>query len=897
MSEISDIPVESCVQDLFDAQVARSPESIALICEEERLTYSDLAGRVNQLACHLQQLGVKPETLVGVCMNRSLDMVIAILSILKAGGAYVPLDPSYPEERLSFILEDAQVKIVITQSELLGMFAKQEIKTICLDQDWEIIVSQPTEVIMKAVTPGNLAYVIYTSGSTGKPKGVMITHSSLFHFVHNAGSALDVTQNDVYLQTASIAYALSVRQLMIPLTYGATVVIASAAEVRDPLMLFELIKRQHVTLMDVVPSFWRSCIQRLSELPPSDAKDLLNNSLRRIVSIGEALSYELPHDWEICLSHKATLVNIFGQTETTGVVATYPIPRGSQRSSKLVPIGRSIADTKLYILDPQLKPVQEGEQGELCVSSPCLASGYLNRPDLTAQKFIANPFNDGLSTCLYRTGDMAQMREDGNIEFLGRGDYQVKIRGQRLELGEVETIIREHAAVKECVVTARGDQPDEKYLAAYIVLVAGQTLEISELRDFVGNRAPNFMIPSTFMFMDSIPLTPNGKIDRLALPDPLAVSSNKQTSRDLSKEPNNHIEHVIAGIWKDLMKLDYVGIHDNFFDLGGHSLTVVRLFSRLEQEFGIRLPAMTILRAPTIAELAEQLKNSQTASEPQALIPIQPRGKRSPFFCVHGVAGGLLGYRDLIMALGDDQPFYGLQAIGHESHQASDLSIEAMASRYIDAMRSFQPNGPYRIGGYCFGGVVAYEMACQLEKKGEHVSLLAIFEGFMRDSNNVYEPFSKRFGFLLKSIPHWIKDYVSLSPDDLRYRTRSTLRNVWIKVQRSPDLERRARVEAILETDLSRVPKRSVVLTQMHSKALRNYKPGKYGGTVTLFRARNRTINEVVFGSLDPKMGWGDFAEGGVNVILVDGFHRNIHLPPYVNSLAAELSYCLGMEG
>jgi non-ribosomal peptide synthetase component F len=297
MSEISDIPVKSCVQDLFDAQVARSPESIALICEEERLTYSDLAGRVNQLAYHLQRLGVKPETLVGVCMKRSLDMVIAILGILKAGGAYVPLDPSYPEERTSFILEDAHIKIVITQNELLGMFAKQEIKTICLDQDWEMITSQPTEFIMKSVTPENLAYIIYTSGSTGKPKGVMITHSSLFHFVHNASSALDVTQNDVYLQTASIAYALSVRQLMIPLAYGATVVIASAAEVRDPLMLFELIKRQHVTLMDVVPSFWRSCIQRLSELPPSDAKDLLNNSLRRIVSIGEALSYELPHDW------------------------------------------------------------------------------------------------------------------------------------------------------------------------------------------------------------------------------------------------------------------------------------------------------------------------------------------------------------------------------------------------------------------------------------------------------------------------------------------------------------------------------------------------------------------------------------------------------------------------
>jgi aspartate racemase len=819
-------------------------------------------------------------------------MVTAMLAIFKAGGAYLPLDPSYPRERLSFILNDAQVGVVITQSGYLSLFSEQPIHAVCIDNDWE--KTMQLSVVNGNISPESLAYVIYTSGSTGNPKGVMITHESLCNFVRLADSVLDVASTDVYMQTASIAYALSVRQLMIPLAKGATVVLANAEQMRDPLMLFQLIKRKGVTLMDMVPSFWRTCIYRLAELPEEERKDLLDNSLRRIVSIGEPLNSDIPYDWALLFGHKTKMVNIFGQTETTGVVATYSIPNEPPAKAGIVPIGHSIPKTKLYLLDANLQPAPVGGIGELCVSNPCLARGYLNRPDLTAEKFIPNPFNDGFNSRLYRTGDMALQREDGSIEFLGRGDHQVKIRGQRLELGEVESVIQRHKNVRECAVMVRGDLSDNKYLAAYIV-AGDKHLSAAELQRFVRDTLPEYMVPSAFVFLDEMPLAPNGKLNRLALPDPATIVSNVPISH-LIEKPRNQIEQTLATIWQDLMDLDSVGIHDDFFDLGGHSLTAVRLFSRIEDEFGMRFPATAVLQAPTIFRLAEMLQHGGLTKDTHVLIPIQMHGERQPFFCVHGVGGGVLGYRDLVHALGDDQPFYGFQAIGQDDPEICDPSIEIMASRYIDSMRSLQPHGPYRLGGYCFGGVVAYEMACQLERQGEQVSLLALFEGFLPEIKNAREPLSKRIYAVLRHIPSWIKDYANMNPAEIRYRIRSTFNKLGSKLKRQPEMEWQARVEEILDMDISTVPDRNVKLTQVHSRAFHKYEPHRYGGTVTLFRARHRSFNEVVFGSLDPKMGWEEWAVGGVDVKLVDGFHRNIHLPPYVNSLATELNHCLEME-
>jgi aspartate racemase len=341
--------------DLFERRAAHSPDSIALRCADQQMTYRELDQRANQLAWHLQKLSVKPETLVGICTSRSAEMIVGILGVLKSGGAYVPLDPSYPKERLSYILADAQVTVVITESAYSELFSGLEVQIVCLDTDWEQIREEPVEALLHTALSESLAYVIYTSGSTGKPKGVMVTHANLQSFIRIADLALEVLASDVYLQTASIAYALSVRQIMIPLSSGATLVIATAQEMRDPVAMFKLIKSRNVSLMDMVPSFWRTCLQRLSDLPSEEADALMDNSLRRIVSIGEPLVSDLPREWTSRFGRNVKLVNIFGQTETTGVVATYLMPQDAHVRTEIVPIGRAISETRLYLLDPELK--------------------------------------------------------------------------------------------------------------------------------------------------------------------------------------------------------------------------------------------------------------------------------------------------------------------------------------------------------------------------------------------------------------------------------------------------------------------------------------------------------------------------------------------------------------
>ncbi|MFT3893216.1 MAG: amino acid adenylation domain-containing protein [Anaerolineales bacterium] len=493
--------------DLFNAQVAKSPNAVALICKDQELTYQELNERADQLSGYLFSLGFQPGMPVAICVTRSLDMVVAILGVIKAGGTYIPLDPAHPAERLTFILKDASAGIVITQSPFLDLFQEQNVTVLCLDDEKQKIEHFAHSPLKITIAPKNLVYVIYTSGSTGKPKGVMITHANLVNFVEVACSLLDVHAEDVYLQSATIAYALSVRQLMIPLAVGATVVVASSEETADPLRAVKTIKRRQITLMDVVPSFWRSCMQRLSDISQEERTSLMNNSLRRIVSIGEALMSDLPREWYARFGEQIRLVNIFGQTETTGVVAAYPIPSEIGAGFGIVPIGRSAAHTQIYILDANLQPVPDGEAGELCISNPCLADGYLNQPELTAKKFISNPFEDGFSKRLYRTGDMARRRPDGNIEFLGRGDHQMKIRGQRLELGEVEAGLREHPLVRDCVVMARGDTPDDKYLVAYVVPSPTAAVSSTDLKEFMRKRLPEYMIPAVFVFLDALPST------------------------------------------------------------------------------------------------------------------------------------------------------------------------------------------------------------------------------------------------------------------------------------------------------------------------------------------------------------------------------------------------------
>ena len=888
-----------CPMDFFDVQVTKSPDSVAVVCGDAQLTYLALDQQANQLAGHLISLGVGPGSLVGICLMRSLDLVVAILGILKAGGAYIPLDPTYPVDRLAFILQDAQLQFVITQNKFLKQFTNRDIKTISIELKANEIEKCPISKPDIDIASDNLAYVIYTSGSTGKPKGVMITSSNLVNFIDIAVAALDITSSDVYLHSASIAYALSVRQLMVPLAVGAKVVVADSREIADPLALFQLIKKRKITLMDVVPSFWRSCFQRLSCLPSDERKDLLDNYLRRIVSIGEVLMSDLPRDWRFRLGHKATLVNIFGQTETTGVVATYPIPPETHASVGVVPIGRSVPRTKIYILDSSLQPLPDGEVGELCVSNPCIALGYLNHPNLTAEKFIPNPFKDGYSKSLYRTGDMARYRPDGNIEFLGRGDFQVKIRGQRIELGEVESSLREHQAVRDCVVTAREIGSDEKYLAAYVALNQGCISSGEELREFIRNRLPDYMVPSTFTFLDALPLTPNGKVDRLALPDPRTLSGNRQTLAGEMTLPRSAVETSIARIWQELMKLDRVGIHENFFDLGGYSLMAVRVQARIEQDLGVRLPLTSFFHSATIAQLAElvELKIDE-GRHWSPVVPIQTGGNKPPFFGIHARGGGVLFWRNIVNRLPKDQPFWGIQAQGEDGIRPAQNRIEDMATLYLEAVKRIQPLGPYYLGGFSFGGVIAFEIAQQLARKGEKINLLIMLDTFNPKWPTrpfIYEPTGE-------IVPDLNANNYSRRRDLLKRKIRA----LFLDLKGLPCPKKSSYVFRIL---LSKIQKSSIYavsylyrvfhfhlpenllgnyLWRKHGEALRKYVPLPYPGKITLFRATKSLEGNPV----DAPMGWGPLAREGVEVHLFEATHMLVN-PEYAEKIASKLSKCL----
>lgn len=878
---------DATLQDFLEDQVACSPDASAILCGNENLTYYELNSRVNQLAHFLRNRGVGSDSVVGICTHRSIEMIVGILGILKSGGTYLPLDPNYPQERLSFILQDSGTQLVLTQSNLSGFLPENEIQTICIDQNWQEISTFSTENPEKISSPDNLAYIIYTSGSTGKPKGVMITHSNVYHFVKIASSALDIHPKDKYLQTASIAYALSVRQLMVPISLGAALVMATSEEIRDPLALFELIKEQNVTLMDMVPSFWRTCIQRLSDISSDERTYLLDNQLRRIVTVGEPLYSDIPHDWRNKLGHPAVLVNIFGQTETTGIVAAYPIPAEPQTPAGIVPVGKSVLGTRLYILDANLLPVPEGELGELCVSNPCIAKGYLNRPELTEAKFIPNPFLDGCSDRLYRTGDMARFGEDGNIQFLGRGDHQVKIRGQRLELSEIEVVLRQHSDVQDCAVVARGEKPDDKYLAAFIVPFENRNLASRELRAFLKNHLPDYMIPSLFVFLDKLPMTPNGKLDRLSLPDPRKLTASKE--RNFYLGPRNNVEQTITKIWQELLAVELIGVHDDFFDLGGHSFLAVRLFSRIEQDLGIRLPLTTLFHATTVAQISTLIDDQiQSEMSWSPIVPVQILGDKPPFFGVHGHEGGVLFWRYIVYHLPDDQPFYAIQARGVDGFLPALTSIEEMARLYVSEIRKIQPHGPYYLGGYSMGGTIAYEMGQQLIQSGERVNLLVMLDtqnpkrvqASVRDDVKPGQPDKKKFmkkeNKLFRPLTGLtIKERMGYLKHVIQYRVERQF--VYFRVGVLRFLKERLPDDLLLS-----------YLKFAHSQGMHSYIPNFYPGKVTLFRASE----SLDANPDDSQLSWKTLTDGNFEVFYFNATH-NIINAEYAKEVAGQLMECL----
>jgi amino acid adenylation domain-containing protein len=597
-----DYPQKTCIHELFEAQVDRTPEAIALQFEGKQLNYKELNARANQVAHYLQKSGMGAGALVGIYMDRSFETVVGLLGVLKAGGAYVPLDPVYPKERLAFLLDDTQVRVLLTRQSLSGELpTDHRIQAICMDTAWTEIAAESRENPGRPVTADHLAYVIYTSGSTGKPKGVEITHGALTNFACSASATFGLTPNDRVLQFASISFDTAAEEIFPCLIQGAGLVLRTDSMLDSVSGFLQKCSEWGITVLDLPTFYWHELTEELS------SKQLtIPEQLRLLIIGGERAVPARLAQWQGQSSGHVRLLNTYGPTEATVVATMWELAGAAQAGALLreVPIGRPILNVQTYVLDKHLNAAPIGVHGELYIGGAGLARGYLNCPELTAEKFIPNPFSDQPGAGLYKTGDMARYLPDGNIEFLGRIDHQVKIRGFRIELGEIEAVLARHAAVRETVVVAREDVPGDRRLVAYVVASQESAPTMSELRGFLQKKLPDYMVPSAFVVLDSLPLTPNGKIDRNALP------ARDQVSPELDGEfvaPRTPVEEVLAGIWAEVLKLERVGINDNFFELGGHSLLATQALSRVNDAFETDLPLRSFFESPTVAALAAAL--------------------------------------------------------------------------------------------------------------------------------------------------------------------------------------------------------------------------------------------------------------------------------------------------
>ncbi|WP_448269828.1 non-ribosomal peptide synthetase [Nostoc sp. DSM 114159] len=593
----TDYPQQASIHQLFETQVEKTPDAVALIFNNQHLTYRDLNNRANQLAKHLQSLGVGTEILVGICIERSFEMVVALLAILKAGGAYVPLDPGYPQERLAFMLSDTQVSVLLTQKELVAKLPTHTAFVICLDADWNTIAQNSKDNLSTSVTAENLAYVMYTSGSTGTPKGVSVIHRGVVRLVKETNYA-HLTSEEVILQLAPISFDASTFEIWGCLLNGGRLVIypPNTPSLEE---LGQIIQQYQVTTLWLTAGLFHLIV---------DEKIDALKSLRQLLAGGDVLS--VPHVQKFLQTvENCQLINGYGPTENTTFTCCHPITAPLQLDVS-IPIGRPIANTQVYILNKNLQSVSIGEAGELYIGGDGLARGYLNRPDLTAEKFISHSFDCNLATRLYKTGDLARYLPDGNIEFLGRIDNQVKIRGFRIELGEIEREIAQHPDVREIVVLARQDEAGEKQLTAYIVPHYNSGYTHNKLRSFLQQRLPNYMVPSAFVMLESLPLTANGKVDRHKLPAP---SRERPQLEQAYIAAQTDLERLLAGILSELLKIDRVGIDDNFFDLGATSISILQVAARIKQELGIELPAVKLFQYSTIGSLANYLNSNQNS--------------------------------------------------------------------------------------------------------------------------------------------------------------------------------------------------------------------------------------------------------------------------------------------
>ena len=866
-------PRQKTITQLFEEQAAKSPSGVALRQDGDELSFGELNRRANRIARWLQQQGACPGSLVGVAMERSLDTVVALLAILKAGAAYVPLDPAYPRDRLQFMLSDSATGLVFTRQAHKDQLQREGTRVLCVDSDDKEIAAQSDQDLPASATSDSLAYVLYTSGSTGRPKGVMAPHLGTINRLAWMWKQAPFAAGEVCCQKTSLNFVDSVWELFGPLLRGIPSVIVSNRVVQDPRRLIQSLARHKVSRIVLVPSLLRVLLDSYQLM-----RDIKTPKLW-IVS-GEALTNELASKFRKVMP-EGTLLNLYGSSEVAADATWYRV-RGDESGTAGVPIGRPISNVQIRILDRFGNQVPVGIPGEIYVGGDALARGYLNQPHLTRDRFVPDPFTEGSGARLYKTGDIGHYRPDGVIEYLGRTDHQVKIRGHRVELGEIESVLREHQDVKDCVAVARGATAADRRIVAYIAS-EGDALHVEALHKLLRSRLPEFMQPSAITRMPSLPLTPNGKVDRLALPEPTEQHFEFAPSY---VPPRDALELQITGVWENVLGAHPIGVYDNFFELGGHSFLAIDLFSELEKSFGKVLPVAALFQAPTIAQLADVVRHEGWESAWKSLVPLQPEGSAAPFFCIHSLGTNLVSYGRLARGVGKDQPFYGLQPIGLDGKHAPHTRVEDMATHYLSQVRNLQPHGPYYLGGVCLGGVVAFEMAQQLRREGESVGLLLLIDSQFPGSP-LYFPKHPLRPTLTSLVDYYLGDLLMLPMQGRPRYIATRIRNVSVRLAKAgrkllgrilPGVEGKAVVASTIQK-----------VKSANSRAGGHYHPQSYDGKVTLF-----WCSEVPSRSYqDRRLGWSETAGGGLEVHVIPGNHLTMVDNPHVAVMAYKLRACL----
>jgi amino acid adenylation domain-containing protein len=858
-----DFPAETAV-DMFHRQAAATPDAPAIEAGGMSLTYRELAARAAAVAAHLRTRGAGTGTIVGVCLNRGVDLVASLLGILETGAAYLPLDPAFPSDRLAFMLRDSGAAFIVTQPALAGLLPS----------------TPPLVFVQAAFTgahagedatggpparphPSEPAYVIYTSGSTGRPKGVEVPHSALANFLRSMQERPGLAADDRLLAVTTVSFDISGLEICLPLVTGATLVMADRGDVYDASRLSAVIDRERITVMQATPATWRMLVDAGWPGAPG----------LRMLCGGEALPRDLADQ---LLSRGRALWNLFGPTETTIWSTVEQVPRDDTPVS----IGRPIANTQVYVLDERLEPVPPGVHGELYIAGAGLATGYRNLPDMTAERFVANPFDDGPGARMYRTGDRARFLNDGRLEWLGRSDRQVKIRGFRVEPEEIESSLAHLEGVSAAAVVAHPEHGGGHRLWAFVVREPSSSLDVAAVRTYLVRQLPAYMVPSRVFFVAALPLTPNGKVDRERL---TAITPFPEPPG--SAPSSTDTERRLASIWSEILGVSPVGMDDDFFELGGHSLLAVRVVARVEREMGCALNVATLLDSRTVRQLAAVVDRQREAPAWKALVMMQPEGEKPPFFCLHGVGGEVVGYEALAARMGTDRPFIGVQAVEDVRSGSAAGGIAAQAARYVDEIRRYQPTGPYYLGGYSHGGRVALEMALLLESQGERVAFLGIID---TTPFRVYYNSPGYWWRVLCNAPLWFwYDAIRTPWPENADRLRRAWRILRRVVRGRPgagakpgliaDVRDTMNIDGLPETFQDRY--------EWDFEAFSSYRPAAKCGPVTVFRA----VGQPLLASHDRDLGWGAVSREPVTVVNVPGNHSSILVEPDVRELARAL--------